>query len=302
MNTQWFDAFKWTWRARAWLTIFGPLVGSIAAVAWVCRYGIHAITIAATIIMYIATMFGLTVGYHRLLTHHSFECSRTFRMLLTSLGCMAAQGPPLFWVAIHRLHHQHSDREGDPHSPVGTQSRWSACKALVHAHIGWMLEPIDLPNYARLLPDLLRDRAVTLTGRWYLAWAACGVLAPGLVVGGATGTYMGLAEGMLFGGLLRICLVHHFIWSVNSIGHCFGSRPYATKDASGNLALLAIPTLGEAWHNNHHAFPYSAREGLLWWQLDLNYIALLILSRCGVVWNLKLPASELHRQGPEATP
>jgi stearoyl-CoA desaturase (delta-9 desaturase) len=301
MSTQWLDTFNWAWRVRAWLTVFGPFVGSIAAIGWATRHGLHNSTVAITSVLYIATMFGLTVGYHRYLTHRSFECARPLKGLLTVLGCMAAQGPPLFWVAIHRLHHQLSDADGDPHSPVCGPIRLGRLRALFHAHVGWMLQPIELPNYARLLPDLLRDRDVVRIGRWYLAWVIGGIVGPGIFVGALNQSRAGIVEGMLFGGLLRLFLAHHAVWSVNSIGHRYGSRPYATKDGSGNLAWLSVPTLGEAWHNNHHAFPYSARQGLRWWQLDLNYFALRVLSRLGVVWNLKLPPIETSSQLSEGT-
>jgi stearoyl-CoA desaturase (Delta-9 desaturase) len=298
----WVDSFQWNWRLRAWVTILAPPLATTAAVVWAARNGLHTSTIVVTGLMYLATMFGLTAGYHRYLTHASFNCVRPLKWLLTVLGCMAAQGPPLFWVAIHRLHHQHSDSDGDPHSPILGEGRLAALTGLAHAHVGWMLEPINLPNYARLLPDLLRDRDVVRIGRWYVFWVLAGIIAPGLCLLSITKSSDALIEGILFGGFLRILLVHHAIWSVNSLGHRYGSRPYATRDGSGNLAWLAVPTLGDAWHNNHHAFPYSARQGLTRWQLDINYLILRGLRRFGMVWNLKSPVMDRSRHPAEAMP
>lgn len=289
MNLDWIDTAKWAWRLRAWLTIFVPLIGTAAALCWAGLYGVHASTTAVAVAVYAVATFGVTAGYHRYLTHRSFECGRTVKCVLTIFGCMAAQGPPLFWVAIHRLHHQHSDAEGDPHSPA--PGRFGAVKALAHAHVGWMLAPFELPNYARVLPDLLRDREVVWIGRYYLVWVAAGILGPALLAAFITGGGMGFVEGLLFGGLLRICLGHHASWSVNSLAHHFGAHAYATNDGSRNLAWLALPTFGEAWHNNHRAFPTSARNGLEWWQLDTTYLALVMLRATGLISNLRLPST-----------
>lgn len=290
------------WRLRAWLTIFAPLAGSLAAVVWAMARGVHGWAIAATVLMYSATMFGITVGFHRYLAHRSFECARPFKWAMTAFGCMAAQGPPLFWVAVHRLHHQHADGNDDPHSPAASSGRFGSLAALWHAHVGWMLEPIELPSYARLLPDVMRDRDVVRIGQLYIFWVVLGLIGPGLCLFAASGSGPLFIEGILFAGLLRASLVHHAIWAVNSIGHRVGSRPHATNDASGNLAWLALPTFGAAWHNNHHAFPWSAREGLLWWQVDLNYLVLKTLSRLGVVWDLKLPSRGFIAQPLEGKP
>jgi stearoyl-CoA desaturase (delta-9 desaturase) len=287
------------WRLRAWLTIFTPFAGSLTAVAWAAVYGLEARTVGLALFMYAATMFGITVGFHRYLAHRSFECARPFKWVVTIFGCMAAQGPPLFWVAVHRLHHQHADGTGDPHSPTPGSAWFGSLAALWHAHVGWMLEPVELA-YARLVPDLLRDRDVVRIAQFYVFWVLVGMVGPGLILFSLGGGTHVLIEGVLFGGLVRTCLVHHAIWAVNSIGHRRGSRPYATKDASGNLAWLALPTFGAAWHNNHHAFPYSAREGLAWWQLDLNFLALKVLSRLGIVWDLKVPPSDLLAPSMEA--
>jgi len=186
---------------------------------------------------------------------------------------MAAQGPLVFWVAEHRAHHQFSDREGDPHSPD--------LEGLWHAHVGWMLDaaPPDLGRYAI---DLLRDRLAMGMNQTYFAWVALGILLPGAITGLVEGSWAAAASGVLWGGLVRIFLVHHATWAVNSICHRFGSRPHATRDGSTNHWLVALFSLGEGWHNNHHAFPTSARHGLKTFELDPSWWTIRLLSATGL--------------------
>ena len=202
---------------------------------------------------------GVTVGYHRYFTHQAFETGSPVRLVLAILGSMSAQGPLVAWVSTHRRHHQLSDREGDPHSPnlnePGIRGR---LKGIWHAHFGWMSSHA-LPNPMRYARDILRDRLLMRISRMYYCWVALGVLLPGIVLGLVRGNVYGFLSGCLWGGFLRIFVTSQFVWSINSLCHSIGSRPFRTREQSTNNALLALPTCGEAWHNNHHAFPKSAR-------------------------------------------
>ena len=214
---------------------------------------------------------GITVGFHRLFTHRSFKTRLPVRALFAVLGSAAVEGPLIEWVSTHRMHHRFSDRSGDPHSPhVDRGTGWrGALRGLLHAHVGWLFRATDIASPERYAPDLLADPLIAL-GRPHLrrvgarsAWRlpfGLGVALTGTVAGGLT--------GLLWGGAVRILLLHHATFSVNSLCHFFGRRRFATGDESRNLAWLALPTFGEAWHNNHHAFPTSAHHGLTRWQLD----------------------------------
>ncbi|TDC65375.1 acyl-CoA desaturase [Micromonospora sp. KC207] len=232
-------------------------------------------------IMYVICAFGVTTGYHRLLTHGSFKTSQPIRLALTVAGAMSGQGPPITWVAHHRRHHRVADKEGDPHSPHlgdGTGLR-GALKNLWHAHLGWQLDPELTSDPMRYCPDLVRERAMRRISAWFLPIVLAGVLLPGLLGLLITGTATGALTGALWGGLVRLFLVNHMAYAVNSICHYFGRRRFATIDESRNVIWLALPSFGEAWHNNHHAFPKSARHGLHWWELDPAGGLILLLER-----------------------
>jgi stearoyl-CoA desaturase (delta-9 desaturase) len=236
---------------------------------------------------YVLTVLGITVGFHRLLTHRAFEAPAAVRAFLVVLGCMAAQGPPNFWVSSHRAHHRDSDGESDPHSPLAVApGRWRGLRGLWHAHLGWMLEPAPSAKLF-LASDLLRDRIVRTTGRGYFAWIGLGVVLPVLAAGLWHRSLSAALLGGLWGGLVRIFLVHQATWCVNSLCHCVGSRPFATADGSRNNALVALLTLGEGWHNNHHAFPASARHGLTCREPDPSYLAIRLLCALRLARNLK---------------
>jgi stearoyl-CoA desaturase (delta-9 desaturase) len=232
-------------------------------------------------ITYALTGVGITVGYHRLFTHRSFKTTRSVRALLAVLGSMAVEGPLLEWVATHRKHHRFSDHPGDPHSPhVDDAPGWrGTMRGLWHAHVGWMLRGRDRANPARYAKDLLSDRDLDLISRTFPVWVGVGLAIPfGLGVA-LTGTIVGGLTAMLWGGAVRIFLLHHATFSINSLCHSFGRRPFATGDQSRNLAWLAPLAFGEAWHNNHHAFPTSARHGLGRWQLDPGAWFIVVLER-----------------------
>lgn len=239
--------------------------------------------------MGVMTSVGVTVGFHRLFTHSSFQTIAPIRWALAIVGSMAIEGPVLKWVAVHRLHHQHSDEAEDPHSPhVHGGGIWGVVRGLWHAHVGWMFGE-DHAGLEKYIPDLRRDRVLCVLSRLFPAWAVLGLLLPALIGGLITWTWTGAALGLLWGGLVRVFFVHHVTWSINSVCHIWGSQPFKTRDHSRNNVFFGYLALGEGWHNNHHAFPASARHGLRWWQLDLSYLLIRSMAMVGLAWRVKLP-------------
>jgi stearoyl-CoA desaturase (delta-9 desaturase) len=239
-------------------------------------------------ITYTLSGMGVTVGFHRLFTHRSFKTTRTVRALLAVLGSTAAEGPVIEWVATHRKHHCFSDRPGDPHSPhVDRAAGWrGALRGLAHAHVGWMFRGKDMANPARYARDLLADRDIRVISRTFPLWVLVGLAVPFGLGAAMTDSVEGGLTGLLWGGVVRLLLVHHVTFSINSLCHFFGRRPFATRDESRNLAWLAPIAFGEAWHNNHHAFPTSARHGLGRWQLDPSAWVITALERCHLAWDV----------------
>jgi len=249
---------------------------------------LHPSDMIALALTYAVTVVGIGVGFHRLFTHRSFKTGPVVRAGLAIFGSAAAEGPVIEWVATHRRHHQFSDEEGDPHSPhAGHETGWlGAFKGLFHAHIGWMFGPPLRADEDRYAKDLRADPLVTWISRTFVIWVALGLAFPfGLGVA-LTGTVTGGLTAMLWGGAVRIVLLHHATFSINSLCHCFGRQPFATGDHSRNLAWLAIPTFGEAWHNNHHAFPTSARHGLGRGQIDPSARLIWLLEKAGLAWDV----------------
>jgi stearoyl-CoA desaturase (Delta-9 desaturase) len=240
--------------------------------------------------MYLLTALGITVGFHRLFTHRSFEAPGAVRFVLAALGSMAVQGPLLKWVAVHRRHHQHSDGPDDPHTPHHHgRGVPGLLRGLWHAHLGWLFKP-DPPGLDRYVKDLRQDTPARVAGALFPLWAALGLLAPAALGGLLTGSWAGALLGLLWGGLARVFLVHHVTWSVNSVCHLWGSRPYKGRDESRNNVVFGVLALGEGWHNNHHAFPTSARHGLRWWQVDVSYWVIRALALVRLARDVRLPA------------
>jgi stearoyl-CoA desaturase (delta-9 desaturase) len=234
-------------------------------------------------VCYVPSGLGITVGYHRLLTHRSFRCGSVLRAIITICGCTALEGPPIEWVATHRKHHVFSDEHGDPHSPhVGHGDGWTApIRGLWHAHLGWVFGD-GFGNQQRYAPDLLADPVVSFVDRTFLLWAIVGLAVPFGLGYALTGTLDGALLALLWGGAVRLLVLHHVTFSINSLCHYFGSQDFETGDESRNLAWLAPLSFGEAWHNNHHAFPTSAAHGLRRRQLDLSWLLIRSLSRLGL--------------------
>jgi stearoyl-CoA desaturase (Delta-9 desaturase) len=264
-----------------------PFVGFVAVIVSLWGRGFDWIDGGLLLGMYVLTALGITVGYHRLFTHRAFETNKAIQFLLAVLGSMAVEGPLLKWVAIHRRHHQHSDTREDPHSPHDHGDGLLALfRGVWHAHMGWFFEP-DSPSLPHYVKDLRQSGLLRRASQLFPLWAILGLLIPAGLGGLLTGTWMGVLSGLLWGGLARIFLVHHVTWSINSICHLWGSRPFKTGDQSRNNFVFGALGLGEGWHNNHHAFPTSARFGLRWWQVDLGYWFICALAALGLASRVK---------------
>jgi stearoyl-CoA desaturase (delta-9 desaturase) len=239
--------------------------------------------------MYFASGLGVTVGFHRLLTHRSFKTTPYLRGLFAILGSVAIEGPVIAWVADHRKHHAFSDRFGDPHSPHVDHGHGlrGALRGLAHAHVGWLFIHTQRGRKERYAPDLIADPVVNWVNRTFLLWAVAG-FPVAFVLGALIGhSWEAGLTGMLWGGLVRILVLHHVTYSINSLCHYFGRRPFETNDESRNLAWLAPLSFGEAWHNAHHAFPTSARHGIASrWQLDISAVVIWTLERVGLAWDV----------------
>jgi stearoyl-CoA desaturase (Delta-9 desaturase) len=262
-----------------------PIIG-LGIAAW--QGWLHFHDIVVFVIAYLATGFGVTVGFHRLFTHRSFKTKPAVKTTLAILGSTAIEGPIISWVADHRKHHAFSDQEGDPHSPhVDHGVGWSgALRGLFHAHVGWLFIHTHRGLKTRYAPDLLADPTIRWVDRTFVLWVAVGLLVPfglGWLIGGTVEAGL---TGMLWGGLVRMLVVHHVTYSINSICHFFGRQAFDTGDESRNVFWLAPFTFGEAWHNNHHAFPTAAFHGMRRWQFDPSAIVIRLLERCGLAWDV----------------
>jgi stearoyl-CoA desaturase (delta-9 desaturase) len=244
--------------------------------------------------MYFASGVGVTVGFHRLLTHRSFQTYRWLERIFAVLGSLSVEGSVLDWVADHRKHHAHADQEGDPHSPhIG---HGSGLRGLWHAHVGWLLETQGQADWKRYAAELYEDPAMRRINRAFPLIALATILIPtvaGYVLSGFTAS--GALRGLIWGGLVRIFLVHHITWSVNSVCHFFGRRRFDVEDQSTNVGWLALLTLGESWHHNHHAFPRSAYHGLRRWEIDPSGLLISAMQRLGLAWNVVRITPERQR-------
>jgi stearoyl-CoA desaturase (Delta-9 desaturase) len=273
------------------LGVVVPFLGVIAAVVLLWNRAVDWIDLAIFAVMYLVTAVGITVGYHRLLTHRAFATYPWLERAFATAGSMAVQGSVMDWVADHRKHHAHTDVEGDPHSPhVG---HGSGLRGLWHAHVGWLMETQGQADWKRYASELYEDPAMRTIGRRFPALVLVSLLVPtvaGYVLHGFT--LDGALRGLVWGGLVRIFLVHHVTWSVNSVCHFFGSRRFDVDDHSTNVGWLALFSLGESWHHNHHAFPRSAYHGLRWWELDPSGLIISGMRRVGLAWNVVRIAPE----------
>jgi stearoyl-CoA desaturase (Delta-9 desaturase) len=266
-----------------------PFLGLLAAIVLLWNRAIGPLELSLMLGLYVLTALGITLGYHRMFTHRAFESSRAFRTVIAVIGSMAVEGSVITWVADHRKHHAFTDLEGDPHSPhLAGPGLWGAIRGLWHAHIGWLFETVGTAERERFAPDLLKDRALRIVDKMFFVWVTLSFAIPfaiGWAIGGSLGSAL---TALLWGGLVRVFLLHHVTWSINSVCHFFGRRRFDVEDESRNVFWLAPLSMGEAWHHNHHAFPTSAFHGLSLWERVTDPTGLLIslLEKLGVVWNV----------------
>lgn len=271
-----------------------PVVGLAAAVALLWNHGVGLTALAILAVGYVLTGLGITVGYHRLFTHRAFETFPAVRYLLAVLGQMGVEGDVVTWVADHRKHHQFSDRSGDPHSPHADfgDGALEAVKGLWHAHTGWIFSSAGRADRSRYAKDLVRDRGLRVIARLFLPTVLVSLALPALVGWALIGGWYGFVSGLVWGGAVRIFLLHHVTWSINSICHFTGRRRFDSRDESRNVWWLSWLSFGESWHNNHHAFPSSAFHGLRHFEIDPGGWLIWSLEKCGLAWRVVRIAPE----------
>jgi stearoyl-CoA desaturase (delta-9 desaturase) len=274
------------------VVIVVPFLAVLAAVpiAWGGWLGWTDLLIMAA--MYWLTGHGITVGFHRLFTHKSYKPNRAVKIFWAIAGSMAIQGPVVRWVADHRKHHKFSDRDGDPHSPwrYGTDTK-ALLKGLAHAHLMWLFDPEQTPQ-RKYAPDLMKDRDIVRVSRQFPFWVVVSLLLPALLGGLLTMSWQGALTAFFWGSLVRVSLLHHVTWSINSICHAIGDRPFVSRDKSANVWWLAIPSMGESWHNLHHADPTCARHGVLKGQVDTSARVIWFMEKLGWVSDVRWPVQE----------
>jgi stearoyl-CoA desaturase (Delta-9 desaturase) len=269
-----------------------PFLALAAAVPVFWGWGVSWLDLTIGGAFFVVSTLGITVGYHRYFTHGAFRAKRALRIALAVAGGLAAQGPVIGWVADHRRHHAFSDREGDPHSPwlFGTSAA-ALARGFWHAHMGWLFGR-DKTNIDRFAPDLAADRDMRVVDRLFPLWVVTSLLLPPLLGGLITLSWWGALTAFLWAGLARISFQHHVTWSVNSVCHMIGERPFTSRDHSANFWPLAILSMGESWHNTHHADPTSARHGAQRGQIDISARVIWLFEKLGWAWNVRWPTAK----------
>ncbi len=275
-----------------------PFVAFVAAIVLLWNRIVGPADLAVLALMYLLTGFGVTIGFHRMLTHRAFRTSKPVEYVFAVLGSMAVQGPVINWVADHRKHHAHTDEEGDPHSPhVGDHGDGvrGMLEGLFHAHVGWLVIEHGQARRTKYARDLVEDPGMRRIQRAFVPIVAAGLALPAALGWLLTGELAGALTALLWGGFVRIFLLHHVTWSINSVCHFFGRRRFATDDHSTNVFWLALPSLGEAWHHNHHAFPRAAVHGLRWAEIDVSGWVIGAMERLGLAWDVVRITPERQR-------
>lgn len=276
-----------------------PPVGVLVAIVLLWNRLVGWTELGLFLGLYFFTAVGISVGYHRLLAHRSFKAVKPVRLLLALAGTLSAQGPAIIWASHHRKHHSVADHDGDPHSP---HLEHQGLKGLWHAHMGWLFDERLTSEPLRYVPDLGREKELRWMSRHFIALVVAGIVAPGVIAYAITGRPLALLTGMLWGGLVRIFLLDHVTWAINSVGHIMGRRRFATNDHSHNLPLLSVLSLGENFHNNHHAFPSSALIGHRRTELDLGYLLIRGMERLGLAWDVRRPSGRRVRERSAEAP
>ena len=272
------------------LFITVPFLALVAAVPLAWSWGgVSWLDLGLLVFFYYLGCHGVTIGYHRYFTHGSFKAKRPLRIAIAIAGSMAVEGPLVRWVADHRKHHKFSDAEGDPHSPWRYGETVPALiKGLWWAHIAWMFDEERTPQ-DKYAPDLIKDKAIRTISRHFIYWTMLSLALPALIGGLATMSWWGAFTGFFWGSLVRVALLHHVTWSINSICHAVGKRPFKSRDRSGNVWWLAILSCGESWHNLHHADPTCARHGVRRGQIDISARVIWLLEKAGWVYDVRWP-------------
>jgi stearoyl-CoA desaturase (Delta-9 desaturase) len=262
-----------------------PFVGVIVAIVFLWNDFVDGADLALLAVSYLLCGFGVTIGFHRMLTHRAFQTYKPVEYAFALMGSYALQGSVLDWVADHRKHHAHTDKEGDPHSPHTGHGH--GLRGLWYAHTGWLFETQGQADWKRYARDLYEDRGMRRMTKLF-PWLALGTLAIPTAIGFVIHdfTFAGAMRGLVWGGLVRIFFLHHVTWSINSICHFFGRRRFDLEDQSTNVAWLSVLSLGESWHHNHHAFPRSAKHGLKWWEVDVSGAIITVMEKLGLAWNV----------------
>jgi stearoyl-CoA desaturase (Delta-9 desaturase) len=267
-----------------------PFVGLVIAIALLWNRWLHPVDLALLVVGYLLTGIGITVGYHRLFTHRAFQTKQWVRWAFAILGSMAVEGPVLAWVADHRKHHQFSDVDGDPHSPhVGGGNGFvAAARNLFHAHVGWLFVSEGRADVKKYVPDLIAEPGMKTINSLFGVWLTLSLLVPAAIGYAIVGTWQGALTALLWGGAIRIFLLHHVTFSINSICHFWGRRNFKSADESRNVWLLSLISFGESWHNNHHAFPTSAFHGMRRFEAAMDPGGWVItgLERLGLAWKV----------------
>jgi len=287
-------ATSWISQVVTLIAVGVPPLGILLAMGFLWGVAFHWVDVAVLAGMYVLCAFGTTIGFHRYFTHKGFEARTPVKAMLAILGCMTMQGPITQWVTDHRKHHALSDKPGDPHSPhVGHgDGAFGALKGFVHAHVGWMFANLGMEQGREYGRDLYEDRLVRAIDRMYLLWVVLTLAIPFAIGYAVGGTWQWGVEAMIWGGLIRIFCYQHATFSVNSICHMFGRQAYRSRDEARNNWVVAALVFGEGWHNNHHAFPSSARHGLDRGQFDVSWWVIRGMEKLGLVWNVRVPGPE----------
>jgi stearoyl-CoA desaturase (delta-9 desaturase) len=280
-----------TARSITILLLAGPVVAVAVSVPLLWGRAVNLTDLILGAVLYAITGHGLTVGFHRLFTHRSFEANRGLKIGLAVAGSMGIEGSVVSWVANHRRHHAHSDKVGDPHSPhILDETAVGQLRGFIHAHVGWLLSP-DMTSVERYAPDILRDPDLVAVGRIFPLLAIVSLAVPFGIGWAVSGTLVGAISAFVWAGLVRMALLHHVTWGVNSICHMVGRRPFTTTDESRNVAVLAVLSMGESWHNLHHAYPTSARHGVLRGQVDSSARIIWMMEKFGWATKVRWPAA-----------
>lgn len=271
--------------------VFVPVAAVIVAVTSLWGVGVDWIHLILMFAMICITGLGISVGYHRLFSHRAFKTFEFVRVLFAIAGAMALEGTVRGFVATHRRHHSQSDRPGDPHTPHNHDGGvWNMVKGFWFAHMGWFLRDRPSPDIKKYAPEYCKPSGVRVVDQTNGVWVVLGLILPAAIAGFWGGTWLSALLGLIWGGGVRVFLVHHLTWSVNSICHLWGTRPFKSGDHSRNNPIFGYLGFGEGWHNNHHAFPFSSRHGLRWWEFDAGYILIRTLALFRLAWDVRVPS------------